>query len=149
MLDDAEREQVLTAWNRTEAEIPEEPVHRLFFRWAESTPDALAVWWEGGSLTYSELARRAAISRAALVARFTHLVGHAPMHYLALWRMQMAARLLADRSMKVAAVGHEVGYESEAAFSRAFKKLVGVSPAGWRDTAAGIAKRELDARGRR
>jgi AraC-like DNA-binding protein len=98
--------------------------------------------------TLGELARRAAISRAALAARFTHLVGHAPMRYLALWRMQMAARLLADRSMKVAAVGHEVGYESEAAFSRAFKKLVGMSPAGWRDTAAGIANKELDARGR-
>lgn len=98
--------------------------------------------------TLGELARRAAISRAALAARFAHLVGHAPMRYLALWRMQMAARLLADRSMKVAAVGHEVGYESEAAFSRAFKKLVGMSPADWRDTAAGIANKELDARGR-
>jgi AraC-like DNA-binding protein len=87
--------------------------------------------------TLGELARRAAMSRAALAARFTHLVGHAPMHYLALWRMQMAAGLLADGSMKVAAVGHEVGYTSEAAFSRAFKKLVGVSPAEWRDSAAG------------
>ena len=67
-----------------------------------------------------------------LAARFAHLVGHAPMQYLALWRMQMAARLLSDGSMKVAAVGHEVGYESEAAFSRAFKKCAGVSPAAWR-----------------
>ena len=91
--------------------------------------------------TLGELAQRAAISRAALAARFTHLVGHAPMHYLTLWRMQIAARLLADGSMKVAAVGHEVGYESEAAFSRAFKKLVGVSPARWRDRAAGIVNR--------
>ena len=78
---------------------------------------------------------RAAISRAALAARFTHLVGHAPMQYLALWRMQMAARLLADRSMKVAAVGHEVGYESEAAFSRAFKRATGRSPGMWRRAA--------------
>ena len=70
------------------------------------------------------------------------------MQYPALWRMQMAARLLADRSMKVAAVGHEVGYESEAAFRRAFKELVGMLPAGWRDTAVGIANEELDARGR-
>ena len=81
------------------------------------------------------------MSRAALAARFMHLVGHAPMHYLALWRMQMAARLLADGSMKVAAVAYEVGYTSEAAFSRAFKKLVGVSPAEWRDSAAQTFRR--------
>ncbi len=59
LLDAAEREQVLTAWNRTEGEIPEEPVHRLFFQWAERTPEAVAVAWEGGSLTYGELAGRA------------------------------------------------------------------------------------------
>ncbi len=58
-LDPAEREQLLTAWNRTAAEIPEEPVHRLFFQWAERTPEALAVAWSGGSLTYAELAGRA------------------------------------------------------------------------------------------
>jgi amino acid adenylation domain-containing protein len=58
LLDEAERGQVLTAWNRTGAEIPEEPVHRLFFQWAERTPDAPAVVWEEGSLTYGELAGR-------------------------------------------------------------------------------------------
>jgi len=82
--------------------------------------------------TLSLLAEEAGMSRAAMTARFTHLIGHAPMQYLTLWRMQVAARLLADSSMKVATVGHEVGYRSEAAFSRAFKKVVGVSPAGWR-----------------
>ena len=89
--------------------------------------------------TLGELARKAGMSRATLAARFTHLVGHAPMRYLTLWRMQVAASLLADGS-KVAAVGHEVGYESEAAFSRAFKKLAGVSPAAWRDHAAGASR---------
>jgi AraC-like DNA-binding protein len=59
------------------------------------------------------------------------------MQYLTLWRMQIAARLLADSSMKVAAVGREIGYESEAAFSRAFKKTVGLSPAAWRNNASG------------
>ncbi|QRM57979.1 AraC family transcriptional regulator (plasmid) [Sinorhizobium sp. BG8] len=87
--------------------------------------------------TLNELASRARMSRAALAKRFTHLVGHAPMQYLTLWRMQMAARLLADGPMKVAAVGRAIGYESEAAFSRAFKKTVGVSPAAWRGVAAG------------
>jgi AraC-like DNA-binding protein len=87
--------------------------------------------------TLNELASRAGMSRAALAARFTHLIGHAPMQYLTLWRMQIAARLLADSSTKVAAVGREIGYESEAAFSRAFKKTVGTSPAAWRDSAVG------------
>ena len=61
------------------------------------------------------------------------------MQYLTLWRMQIAARLLADSSMKVAAVGRDIGYESEAAFSRAFKKTVGISPATWRGHAAAVS----------
>jgi AraC-like DNA-binding protein len=87
--------------------------------------------------TLNELAHETGMSRAAFAARFRHLIGQAPMQYLTLWRMQIAARLLADSSVKVAAVGREIGYESEAAFSRAFKKTVGVSPAAWRDSAAG------------
>ncbi|HSN88710.1 MAG TPA: amino acid adenylation domain-containing protein, partial [Thermoanaerobaculia bacterium] len=59
LLADEEREQVLRTWNQTAAEIPEEPVHRLFRQWAERTPDALAVAWNGGRLTYGELARQA------------------------------------------------------------------------------------------
>ncbi|HEX3129221.1 MAG TPA: amino acid adenylation domain-containing protein, partial [Thermoanaerobaculia bacterium] len=59
LLDETEREQVLTAWNRTEAEIPDEPVHRLVFQWAGRMPDAPAVAWDGGRLTYGELAHRA------------------------------------------------------------------------------------------
>lgn len=78
------------------------------------------------------LADEAGISRAALAARFNRLVGHAPIEYLTLWRMQIAARLLTDSSMKVSAVGQDIGYRSEAAFSRAFKKHTGVSPSGWR-----------------
>jgi len=59
------------------------------------------------------------------------MVGQPPMQYLALWRMQLASRLLIDGG-PVAAVAGAVGYESEAAFSRAFKKLVGQAPATWR-----------------
>jgi AraC-like DNA-binding protein len=54
------------------------------------------------------------------------------MQYLAHWRIQLASRLLQETSQKVAAVALQVGYESEAAFSRAFSRLVGVSPAAWR-----------------
>ena len=66
-----------------------------------------------------------------LAERFTAMVGQPPMQYLALWRMQLASRLLIDGG-HVAAVAAAAGYASEAAFSRAFKKLVGQAPATWR-----------------
>jgi AraC-like DNA-binding protein len=81
--------------------------------------------------TVERLAHLVGLSRSVLAERFTELVGFPPMQYLALWRMQLAARLLADGG-HVAAVADAVGYESEAAFSRAFKKLVGQAPAAWR-----------------
>jgi AraC-like DNA-binding protein len=81
--------------------------------------------------TVERLARLVGLSRSVLAERFTDLVGHPPMQYLALWRMQLASRLLVEGG-NVSAVADAVGYESEAAFSRAFKKLVGQSPATWR-----------------
>lgn len=81
--------------------------------------------------TVEGLARFVGLSRSMLAERFTEMVGQPPMQYLALWRMQLASRLL-DEGSRVAAVAAAVGYESEAAFSRAFKKLVGHSPAAWR-----------------
>jgi AraC-like DNA-binding protein len=82
--------------------------------------------------TLEELAGRVGASRSALADRFTHFVGLPPLQYLTQWRMQLAARLLADGAAKVAAVGRDVGYDSEAAFSRAFKKITGDPPARWR-----------------
>ena len=82
--------------------------------------------------TVEELARRTGMSRSVLAERFTRLVGYAPMQYLTEWRMQIAAGLLADSDDKVAAIGRDVGYESEAAFSRTFKRIAGQSPAIWR-----------------
>lgn len=82
--------------------------------------------------TLAELATAAASSRSSLSERFTKLVGMAPMQYLTQWRMQVAARLLKESGAKVSAIGAEVGYESEAAFSRAFKKATGVAPGAWR-----------------
>ena len=81
--------------------------------------------------TVEGLARLVGLSRSVFAERFTEMVGQPPMQYLALWRMQLASRLLID-GKQVATVAGEVGYESEAAFSRAFKKLVGQSPATWR-----------------
>ncbi len=81
--------------------------------------------------TVERLARFAGMSRSVFAERFTTMVGQPPMQYLALWRMQLASRLLLDGGT-VAAVADAVGYDSEAAFSRAFKKLVGRSPMLWR-----------------
>src|SRR5262249_37776880 len=79
--------------------------------------------------TVESLAKEAALSRSALAERFTQLIGEAPMQYLTRWRMQLAATLLRSRNVSVFEAATEVGYASEAAFSRAFKKVVGVPPA--------------------
>jgi AraC-like DNA-binding protein len=82
--------------------------------------------------TLEGLAAQAGTSRSVLAERFTHFVGEPPRQYLTRWRMQLATHLLAEPVSKVAGVARAVGYESEAAFSRAFKKCVGMSPAAWR-----------------
>lgn len=81
--------------------------------------------------TIEDLAKDAGLSRSVLAERFAELVGMPPMQYLAKWRMQIAAGLLGGGA-NIAAVAAETGYGSEAAFSRAFKKVVGVPPSEWR-----------------
>src|SRR5262249_17940926 len=95
---------------------------------------ALAVLHERPNHRWSvdELAKESALSRSALADRFGRLVGQPPMMYLAPWRLPIPAGLL-SRGSKVASVASEVGYDSEAAFNRAFKRFVGVPPATWRD----------------
>lgn len=83
------------------------------------------------------LAERIGASRSVLAARFTRFVGQPPMQYLTQWRLQLASRLLVEPGTKVATVAAAVGYESEAAFSRAFKKHAGLSPAVWRKNRIG------------
>ncbi|HEU5096206.1 MAG TPA: AraC family transcriptional regulator [Reyranella sp.] len=84
-----------------------------------------------------ELGRQAGMSRSALADRFTRLIGMAPMHYLAHWRMQTAAQKLRGSNASLAQVAELAGYDSEAAFSRAFKKAFGSAPATWRRAARG------------
>jgi AraC-like DNA-binding protein len=87
----------------------------------------------GHPWTLDELARESASSRSNVARQFALLVGQPPMQYLAQWRMQVAANLLTQSGAKVAAIGAEVGYDSEAAFSRAFKKATGLAPGAWRE----------------
>jgi AraC-like DNA-binding protein len=79
-----------------------------------------------------ELAHEIGLSRSALAERFARVIGVPPMQYLAQWRMQVAAQNLKTTSISLARVAERVGYESEAAFSRAFKKAFGTAPATWR-----------------
>jgi AraC-like DNA-binding protein len=77
------------------------------------------------------LAREIGASRSSLAEHFSDLIGQPPMRYLTRWRIQLACRMLCDTGAKVSTVALDVGYQSEAAFSRAFKTLVGTSPASW------------------
>lgn len=83
--------------------------------------------------TVEVLAREAALSRSAFVQRFAREVGHPPIRYLAQWRLHCARRLLRQSAKTIAQVAHEVGYESQEAFSRAFKREFGRSPGQWRE----------------
>lgn len=118
-------------------------------RYVESLPASHAGWLSGlrdpvvghalaamhgepaEAWTVERLARLVGLSRSVFAERFAEMVGQTPMQYLTLWRMQLASRMLID-GRQVGAVASAVGYESDAAFSRAFKKLVGQSPATWR-----------------
>ena len=86
----------------------------------------------GAPWTLDDLAAECGASRSALVGRFTQLMGYPPIQYLTRWRMQLAAKRLNEKGAKVSAVAQEVGYDFEAAFSRAFKKFSGQSPSEWR-----------------
>jgi AraC-like DNA-binding protein len=84
------------------------------------------------SWTIASLAKEAGLSRSVLAERFRHYLHETPMAYLTRWRLQLAAQTLASTSYSVAQVASEVGYESEAAFNRAFKREFEVPPARFR-----------------
>jgi AraC-like DNA-binding protein len=86
--------------------------------------------------TVDELARYAACSRSTLTERFSRLLGRAPMQYLRDWRLQLAASLLRETRQAVSVIAHQVGYESEEAFNRAFRRAIGSPPAQWRQQTA-------------
>jgi AraC-like DNA-binding protein len=82
--------------------------------------------------TIEELATNAGQSRSLFAKRFTDFVGMPPIQYLAKWRMQIASERLGSGTANLATIAADIGYESEAAFSRAFKKMMGVPPSDWR-----------------
>jgi AraC-like DNA-binding protein len=92
--------------------------------------DVAAPW------TVEMLAKEVALSRSAFVDRFTSLVGVPPIRYLTAWRMEIAKIQLRETTKSIAQVAYTVGYESEEAFSRAFKREIGTSPAPWREQQA-------------
>jgi AraC-like DNA-binding protein len=94
--------------------------------------------------TVEELASRVGMSRSGLAQRFADLLGVPPMQYLAQWRLQLAAQQLRLGDRSLALVAEDVGYESEAAFNRAFKREFGVPPATWRRNAGRPASREKE-----
>jgi AraC-like DNA-binding protein len=98
--------------------------------------------------TIADLAREAGLSRSVLAERFRHYLGEPPMSYLTRWRLQLGAQRLKSSSRSVAEVAAEVGYESEAAFNRAFKREYSVPPARFRaeSRAGGHSTDKPDAR---
>jgi AraC-like DNA-binding protein len=85
--------------------------------------------------TVESLASKVGMSRSAFAARFAQLVEEPPLTYLTRWRMQKASRLLETSHAGVAEVAKRVGYDAEAAFSKAFKRWIGVAPGAYRRTA--------------
>ncbi|MBV8907490.1 MAG: cupin domain-containing protein [Sphingomonadaceae bacterium] len=83
-------------------------------------------------LDVETLAREAGVSRTVLGERFAELIGESPMRYCAAWRMRMASNMLRDKNQSTANVAYAVGFSSEAAFNRAFKREFGVPPATWK-----------------
>jgi AraC-like DNA-binding protein len=90
--------------------------------------------------TLDRLAKEAGLSRSAFAERFVHYVDESPMRYLGRWRMQLAARALERPGVSIAQAAADVGYQSEAAFNRAFKKFVGAPPGEWRRAHAAAAE---------
>jgi len=82
--------------------------------------------------TLEELARTSGTSRSVLAERFQHLVGSSPMQYLTQWRMLLASNLLRGSNAPLARIAEDVGYKTDTAFSRAFRREFGAPPAAWR-----------------
>jgi len=97
--------------------------------------------------TVESLASKVGMSRSAFAARFAQLVEEPPLTYLTRWRMQKASRLLETSPAGVAEIAKRVGYDAEAAFSKAFKRWIGVAPGAYRRTSESRSDRNLRSAG--
>ncbi len=88
--------------------------------------------------TVDDLARQSGSSRTVLAERFNAVLGQAPIEYVTSWRMQLAAERIRHGGNGLAEIAAEVGYESEAAFHRAFKRVTGVTPGQWREQSRAV-----------
>jgi len=102
-----------------------DPVSGAALRYLHAAP--LEDW------SVASLARRVGVSRTVLAERFKHYLGQPPMQYLAQWRLQLASKMLKTSNLPMKAVAERSGYESQAAFGRAFKRHFGLSPGDWRN----------------
>jgi AraC-like DNA-binding protein len=93
------------------------------------------------SWTVDELATKVGASRSVLTERFARFIGEPPLTYLARWRLQLAARLLTQGAKPIAQIAFDVGYESQAAFNRAFKREFGVAPGRYRKARSAVSLR--------
>jgi AraC-like DNA-binding protein len=96
--------------------------------------------WPAQAWTLEDMARVAGTSRSVLAERFQHLVGSSPMMYLTQWRMLLAANLLCRSNAPLARIAEDVGYQTDTAFSRAFRREFGTPPATWRRNQSALAQ---------
>jgi AraC-like DNA-binding protein len=128
---------VVEALRRYIAKLPSEEIGWLAGVRDPEVGNALALLHRAPAKpwTIAALAREVGTSRSVLAERFTHYLKEPPMSYLTRWRLQLAARMLKSSSRGVADIAADVGYESEAAFNRAFKRQFTIPPARFRDAA--------------
>src|SRR5215469_7940574 len=126
--------QTLRAHIASSSEICRQPWLRAIFDPQIGTALKAAHENVNGPWTVESMAETAGMSRSAFALRFKELLGQTPLEYVTDWRMQKALQLLKEEDKKLVEVAQSVGYESDAAFSKAFKRIVGLTPGEYRET---------------
>jgi C4-dicarboxylate-specific signal transduction histidine kinase len=135
----AEHDHLMVCVSDTGVGLPPQQADQIFSAFFTTKPHGTGMGLMHASpaheWTVAELAAEARVSRSSLSALFRRLVGVSPMAYLARWRLLLAARILHDEGLSIREAADRVGYEADAAFSRAFKRQFGVAPSRYRERA--------------